>query len=203
MAVRAVLLDMDGTIWDCPVDWGGLRATLGLPNDGRPIMEHLRQAAPEQRARGIALLEQHEAHGANHGRLMAGTHELLDLIHAHGLKTALVTNNSRASVNSVLAQLKLDFDLVVSRDEIPMKPRAEAFLEPLRQLACLPEEAVAIGDAHLDVLAANAAGVAHMILVAPKRWSRRMLPASASFIEVPDLQAARHTLGETLATSSD
>ncbi len=199
MVIRAVLLDMDGTIWDSPVDWAGLRCSLGLPEDGRPIVEHLKQATADDRARGLALLQEHEARGASCGRLMPGTHELIEFLASRGLRSALVTNNSRASVGKVLSQHKLRFDLIVSRDEIPMKPAAEAFLEPLRKLACTPEEAVAIGDSHLDVLAARAAGIPHMILVAPKDWARRMLPADAPFTEVSHLEEARRTLEQMLS----
>ncbi len=189
---------MDGTIWDSPIDWASLRSSLALPDDGIPIVEHLRRAPSHTRARGLALLEEQEAYGVACGRLMPGTRELMELLARCRLRSALVTNNSRASVCKVLSQFKLRFDLIVSRDEIPMKPAAEAFLGPLRELGCTPQEAVAIGDSHLDVLAAQAAGVAHMILVAPKDWARRMLPADAPFTEVPHLEEARRTLERML-----
>ncbi len=190
---------MDGTIWDSPIDWEGLRRSLALPDDGVPIVEHLNRAPSPARVRGRALLEEREAHGAAYGRLMPGTHELLNFLARCGLRSALVTNNSRASVRTVLSQNKLHFDVVVSRDDIPMKPSAEAFLQPLRRLACTPQEAVAIGDSHLDVLAAQAAGIAHMILVAPADWVQRMLPADASFTEVPHLEEATRVLERLLS----
>ncbi len=191
-----MLLDMDGTIWDSPVDWMGLRRTLGLPDDGRPIVEHLSCANSSERTRGLAQLEEQEALGARCGQLITGTHELLGFLHRHHLLSALVTNNSRASVDKVLSQHRLHFDLVVSRDEIPMKPAAEAFLAPLRMLRCKPEEAVAIGDSHLDVLAAHAAGIPHVIMTAPKDWARALLPPDIPFTEVEDLHVARRALAE-------
>ncbi|MFO8033831.1 MAG: HAD family hydrolase [Candidatus Bipolaricaulota bacterium] len=203
MPIRAVLLDMDGTIWDSPVDWAQLRSNLGLPEDGRPIVEHLKHASSEERARGLSLLEEHEARGASHGRLMPGTHELLDLLSRKRLRSALVTNNSRTSVEKVLSQHHLHFDVVVSRDEIPMKPAAEAFLEPLNVLGCSPDEAVAIGDTHLDVWAAHAAGVAHMILVASKAWSRLLLPKDAELTEVLHLGEARRVLATLLSDNQN
>jgi len=202
MPIRAVLVDMDGTIWKTPVDWAGLRRTLGLPPDGRPIVEHLRNVPSRERARGMKMLAEQEARGAAEGCLMPGADELVDFVSRNRLRSALVTNNSRASVDTVLAQHRLQFDVVLSRDEIAMKPAPEAFLVPLESLGCSPEEAVAIGDTHLDVWAAHAAGLAHAILVAPPQWTRQLLPRSARLTEVSDLDEARRVLAALLSATS-
>jgi phosphoglycolate phosphatase-like HAD superfamily hydrolase len=40
--IRAVLFDLDGTLWENPVRWDELRRELGLPPDGPPdLLAHL------------------------------------------------------------------------------------------------------------------------------------------------------------------
>jgi phosphoserine phosphatase len=39
--IRAVLFDLDGTLWENPVRWDELRRELGLPPDGLPIYWHI------------------------------------------------------------------------------------------------------------------------------------------------------------------
>lgn len=198
MGIKVILLDMDGTIWDSPVDWAEVRRAIGLPEDGVPIMDHLKRADAATRARGLATLEAFEHRGASEGVLMPGTRELMTFIRHRGLQAILVTNNSARSTQAVLAATGLRFDLVVTREDNPMKPSPEAFLTPLSQVGARPTEAVAIGDTHLDVAAAAAAELHHAFLVAPRAWARRWVPEGAGYTVVEDLHEARRALSALL-----
>jgi phosphoglycolate phosphatase len=191
MTIRATLFDMDGTIWQTDIDWMAVRREIGIPADGRPIYEQLKALEPQGRARGIAILERHEALGVKNGRLIPGTEDLLQSLHNAGVKSALVTNNSRRSVDVVLESHPLEFDLVLSRDDGALKPDPQAFLLALARLGAQPDEAIAIGDAHLDLIAADRAGIAEFILVADKPYVRDLLPAGVSYHKAADLIEAK------------
>jgi len=187
MRIRAVLIDMDGTIWESPVDWSEVRRAVGVPRDSRTIIDHLEGLPPAERTERQAILHRFEAEGAEGGWITDGTRELLAHLRERGIHSALVTNNSARSAETVLARHPLPFDLVATREDNPMKPDPAAFLEPLRRLGVPPEAAAVVGDSHLDLLAAIAAGIPTVILVAPKVWARVALPEGAGFHEVRDL----------------
>ncbi|GAG17565.1 unnamed protein product, partial [marine sediment metagenome] len=117
MRIRAVLLDMDGTLFDSRIDWLALRKKIELPWDGRPILAQLRDAPSDIHAKGLALLHEAERVGAEDGELIPGTHELLESLRCHSVRCALITNNSRRSVETVLSRYRLSFDLVHTRDD--------------------------------------------------------------------------------------
>ena len=62
-----------------------------------------------------------------------------------------------------------------------------------------PEEALAIGDAHLDVMAAQAAGIRHVVLVGSPQWMKEHIPANADFLEAKDLHEAAEIIGRLLS----
>ncbi len=194
MPIRAALLDMDGTIFDSKIDWLALREKIRIPWDGRPILAQLREASPEDSAHGLALLHEAEKDGAENGDLIPGTHELLDLLHQHDVRCALITNNSRRSVETVLRRFALPFDLVLTRDDGAYKPDPDAFLGALNRLKIRPQDAVAIGDAHLDLIAARSAGVGEIILVGTPAWMRDHIPPDAQYHAAADLVEAREIL---------
>jgi len=79
----------------------------------------------------------------------------------HGLQTALVTSAPRALVLGVIERLKLSrlFDFIVCGDDVShYKPHPESVLTTLAALERRPDEAIMIGDSHVDVLAGKAAG---------------------------------------------
>ncbi len=191
MTIRAVLFDMDGTIWDAPIDWLAVRQEIGVPVDGRPIYKQLMDMSSQERVRGIRILERHEALGVENGTLAPGTRELLQLLHVAHVKCALITNNSRRSVERVLAKHPLSFDIVSSRDDTALKPDPQAFLSALGKLKIRPDEAIAIGDAHLDLLAAKRAEIAEFILVGDKPWMHQLLPAGVPYLRAADLMEAK------------
>lgn len=191
MILRAALVDMDGTIWENPIRIAAVREELGLPQDGRPILDSIAELPNDKRARAIAVLEAHERYGVERGRLQTGTHEFLGFLRARGVRSVLVTNNSRASTQAVLARHNLRFDLVLTRDDGPLKPDPEAFLRPLALLGVRPQEALVLGDSHFDFQAAFAAGIPTVILVSPPEWMRSYFPLNAPYHEVPDLPSAQ------------
>jgi HAD superfamily hydrolase (TIGR01509 family) len=194
MALRAVLFDMDGTIWYNPVDWGEVRRKIGLARGPLPIVHYLSQLPAEERATKERILLAAEAEGVAKGRLLPRARELVEWLKGNGILTALVTNNSRRSLEAVLTKHPLPFDRVFSREDIPMKPDPGAFLVPLRALGVPPSEAVGVGDSHLDLIAASRAGVREIILVSPREWVRKYFPPGAEFREVADLEGARRVL---------
>ena len=203
MALKAVLFDMDGTIWDSPVDWAKVLAELGIRVDGRPIAQHLAKLPPEERARGERILHAYEAQGVANGRPVPGAGELIEFLRGCGVACVLVTNNSRQSAMGVLRRHPLPFDRVFTREEIPMKPDPRAFLIPLSELGVPPQEACVVGDSHLDLIAASKANVAEIILVSPRDWMRPLFPPGARFREVTDLYAARDVLAELLTSGEE
>ena len=191
MTIRAALFDMDGTIWDSPIDWLAVRHEIDLPVDGRPIYMQLMEMPLKERARGIRILERHEALGVENGALVPGTEELLQYLRDAHVKCALVTNNSRRSVERVLERNPLAFDVILSRDEGALKPDPQAFLSALERLDVRPDEAIAIGDAHLDLIASDRAGIAEFILVGNRPWVSDLLPAGVPHHRAVDLVEAR------------
>ena len=199
--IRAVLFDLDGTLWENPVRWDELRRELGLPPDGLPIYWHISRLPKEKREEAEARLREKEAEGVRFGRLKPGALELLEFLQSRGVLCVLVTNNSRESAEGVRRLHPLPFDLVWTREDGALKPDPEAFLGPLRRLGISPEEAAVVGDSHLDLLAAHAAGIRAVILVKPAAWMRRFFPTDALFEEAEDLAQVKARLSSFLSGS--
>ncbi len=200
--IRAVLFDLDGTLWENPVRWDELRRELGLPPDGLPIYWHISRLPTGKREEAEARLKEKEAEGVRLGRLKPGALELLKFLRARGVRCVLVTNNSRESAEEVLRAHPLPFDLIWTREDGAMKPNPEAFLGPLRRLGIPPEEAAVVGDSHLDLQAAHNAGIRRVILVKPSAWMRRFFPRGAEFQEAEDLAQVRDWLSALIPSGS-
>jgi len=198
MPIHAALIDMDGTIFDSGLDWLSIRREIGLARDGRSILAQLADAPPEVRRRALETLHRVEAHGAENGRLMPGAPELLELLRGHCVRCALITNNSRRSADTVLARYRLSFDCVLTRDDGAAKPEPEALVRALVQLETDPSEAVAIGDAHLDLIAAHRAGIEEIILVGTPAWMKGHMPPDAKYHAAGDLRETREILERLL-----
>jgi HAD superfamily hydrolase (TIGR01549 family) len=198
MTQRCVLFDMDGTLYDSGINFLAIRDRLGLPQDGRPILEQLRAASPEVHGRGIELLHAAEAEGAANGELTPGTREMLSWLQKRNIRCGLVTNNSRRSVDVILAAHPLSFDLILTRDDAATKPSPDLFLLALDRLDCRPSEAVAVGDTHLDALAAHRAGIREIHLVSLPDWMAELIPTDVVYQLASDLHVVRERISEWL-----
>ncbi len=166
-SMTLLILDFDGTLYDLPVDYAGLRAALGLrPEDslGESYQRYLDEG-DEQR---LATVTRFELDAVEHGRLMPGAADLLD----RAGPTAVVTRNSRLAVVAALGEL-VQHVLVVGREDVPrLKPAPDGLSSALNHFSCPPEDAVVIGDTSHDVEAGRALGVRTVVVENPRVRTR-------------------------------
>ena len=160
--LSAVLFDMDGTLI-APEEHSSLlefKARWSIPAD-QLVVPNLSKL-PADAYQGFLEIE---ASLAQHGVIRPGVPELLETLRASGVKTALVTNNSMQSAETVMGKYQLSFDAVLTRDSAPMKPAPQMLLQALERLGVAVENAVMVGDTAADSNAALAANVAHCYLL--------------------------------------
>lgn len=77
------------------------------------------------------------------------------------VKLAVFTGASQRSADILLSALKLDryFDCILGGDDYPAKPDPAGLIAAAKQLHVPPEQTVYVGDAHTDIIAAQAAGM--------------------------------------------
>jgi HAD superfamily hydrolase (TIGR01509 family) len=154
---RAVLFDMDGTLTAPMLDFPLIKREMGIGS--RPILEALAEMEAAERMAAEAVLLRHEERAAAESGLNAGCHELLQWLDARGIHTALITRNSRSSVNTVLARHGLSMNVIIAREDAPPKPDPEPLRLACRRLGVREGDAWMVGDGQYDVEAGIAAGI--------------------------------------------
>ena len=157
--LRGVIFDLDGTLVDSRLDFEVIRREMGLPA-GVPILEAVAQTeSAAERDRLQAILHRHELAGAEQATLFDGVPEFLQWLEAQGLPRAVLTRNSRASTDIVLARLGLQFDRVLTREGAPPKPDPAGLLVISRAWNIRPAELLFCGDYLFDLEAGSRAGM--------------------------------------------
>ena len=154
---RALLLDMDGTITEPMLDFPRIKREMGI--GGRPILEALAEMSEPERATAAAVLARHEDEAAARSTLNAGCERLFSWIAEHGVVTALITRNTRSSVQTVLAKHGLSFGALIAREDAPFKPDPGPLRLACARLGVAPADAWMVGDGQYDVEAGRAAEV--------------------------------------------
>ena len=183
-AVRAVLLDLDGTLLDTapeiaaaaadmlselgldPVDPLRVREFIGkgIPHLVRRTLEASLGRAPDERRVGSAMEGFFFHYAKRNGRMSKpypGVLEGISELRAKGFALACVTNKTAQFTIPLLEATGLAgfFPVVVSGDTMPKKkPAPDPLLEACRRLGIPALEALMIGDSRNDALAARAAG---------------------------------------------
>ncbi len=182
--VRAVLFDLDGTLITSTLDFAAIRREIGVV-DGT-ILDHVASLPPEDAARALSIVEDHERRSADGADALPGVRAWLTELSVRGVAAGIVTNNTRTIVHAVLERLGLTCDVLICREDAPGKPRPDPILLALAELHVSPEEAVFVGDAELDVTAGRAAAV----------WTIHVGPSCRGecAVHVADMPAARRLL---------
>lgn len=178
MAFRTVLLDLDGTLVDAFTTIH--RAYVHtLPQFGRPAptIEQVRRAVGGGLANAMshflppdlipAAMKVHLAYSLQilleDVKLMPGGLELVQALHARGVKLAVFTNKHGESSRKVCAHLGVTPYLsgnFAAGDTPWFKPQPEFAAHALRELGAAPAETLLIGDSPFDVKAAHNGGFA-------------------------------------------
>lgn len=182
MKFRAVLFDLDGTLLDTIEDLAdSMNAVLdkfGFPvHDikeykyfiGDGIANLVRRALPPESRSEETINCCVDAMRQEYGRRWAdktcpyrGIPELLDGLHARGLKMAVLSNKLDEVTKLVVAKLlpRWKFEFVLGeRPLVPKKPNPAAALEIARLMNIRPCEFLYLGDTSIDMKTANAAGM--------------------------------------------
>ncbi|HUX16858.1 MAG TPA: HAD family hydrolase [Phycisphaerae bacterium] len=185
MALKLVIFDLDGTLLEPALDFDAIRAEIGLP-PGATILEAMDTLSKAERVRANAILDRHEARAARRSRLMPGAKELLDWLGAQGIRTAVLTRNSRRSVENACQKHGLEFSGVIAREDHLPKPSPVGVRHLMTVLGAGPDETVVVGDFRFDVEAGAAAGCRTIALVSDPApaWASEATWTAADLAEV-------------------
>lgn len=194
-AVRAVLLDLDGTLLDTapeiaaaasdmlaelgldPVPAPIVRGFIGkgIPSLVRRTLEASLGRAADERRTGSALESfffHYEKRNGSQAMAYPEVREGLTTLHAEGFALACVTNKSAQFTQPLLEATGLHgfFSTIVSGDSVARKkPAADPILAACARLGFAPGEALMVGDSTNDALSARAAGCP--VLLVPYGYS--------------------------------
>ncbi|MEE9200881.1 MAG: HAD family hydrolase [Candidatus Brocadiales bacterium] len=157
MSIKGIIFDMDGTLTLANVDLATVNKELRIP-ENEPILEYLEKLDEPRRSESLKVLEKYEARAAENSRLNDGVVEVLEYLRKRGVKTALLTRNSRRSVDILMKRHKLHFDVVVTREDAPPKPSPHPVKLISERLGIAPKDLLVVGDVHFDIFSGKAAG---------------------------------------------
>lgn len=186
-SIRAVVFDMDGTLVDSRYDWPEIRRVLEV--DGPSIIDALNGLDEPLRSQRWSRLLAFEHEATRAASLHAGARELLAILHDHGIRAALVTNNTDDNTRWLLERFGLEFDVVLTRDSGLWKPSADPIEAAMHRLGATPEQTLAVGDSIYDLDAARAAGCGLVCMVLEGRH-RHGEHADLAFSDLTDLRRA-------------
>lgn len=169
---KAVIFDLDGVIVKTGLDFKLIRKEIFGSGLNEPVLEQIEQLKnPQEKKRALRILENHETRAALTSEPNLGIAALLRWLSQKKIKRAIVTRNSRKSVSIILDQFKLDFDVIITRNEAPPKPAPEPVLLACEKMGLQPEEVMLIGDYEFDMVAGKRAGVTTILLRTPNQPS--------------------------------
>ena len=163
MTFRGVVFDMDGTITAPNLDFAGIKEEAGIGDVD--MLDYLRAATGKEYERVYKILMRFEEGGVANAKLNSGARTLLRYLVQQKIPTALLTRNSRKSVEGVCHKLKLKFDITITREDGPHKPAPEPIWNILKQWKMFRQEVLMVGDYKWDVLCAKAAGIPCALLL--------------------------------------
>jgi len=173
--VRAVILDLDGTLVRVEVDWDGLRErvrrVLGVGEDA--CLKPLATAVLKQYRghvgfrKAIELIENEELRSIESAEYPSGIPELIRGLRSCGYKVALVTLRSWRTAEPLLTRLGITevLDVVITRDDVC--DRASQLVKAIESLGVEKGEVVFVGDWEGDREAGEAVGIRTLIVKDP------------------------------------
>jgi len=164
MSFKAVIFDLDGTITEPFFDFDAIRLEMGLSKDAGPVWEAMAKMPAEQRNRAEKILSLHEQRAVSESSLNPGTRKTLEALRQAGLGIGILTRNTKANAFAVAEKHGLKFDVVVGREQGPVKPDTFGVKKICEHFAIVPQDSMVVGDYLFDIMCAKAAGAVAVLL---------------------------------------
>lgn len=216
-AIEGVLFDFDGTLAELHIDFQAMRkqvadlAALFLDQnvepDSHPVLEWIEKLAErmsrelpqaevlEFQSRCRMRLVGLEMKAAKKGKLFPYTRGVLAGLREKGVRTAVVTRNCTAAVETVYPQLVQEVDCVLARDDVErVKPDPEHLLRAASELELERQACLMVGDHWLDIVAAQKAGM-HSAAVHTGGLEAAVLASYGPDFAAPDVHSLVQELG--------
>ncbi len=169
MPIRAVIFDFDGTITEPVLDFALIRREMGITDDSESILDALEGMDSESRRRAEHVLEDHEKRAAEQSKPNESVRDLLKYLADKGIRTAVLTRNTRRNIEIVNKKHGLFFDIIIDRNDGPVKPHPFGVLEICARFKIKPDETIVVGDYLYDLQSAGAAGSAAVLYQADEK----------------------------------
>ncbi len=169
MAFKAVIFDLDGTITETFFDFDAIRLEMGLSKDAGPVWEAMAKMPAEQRRRAEKILSFYEQRAVTESSLNPGAVQTLQALRQAGLGIGILTRNTKANAFAVAERHGLKFDVVVGREQGPVKPDAFGVKKICEHFGIEPRESMVVGDYLFDIMCAKAAGAVAVLLTNHKK----------------------------------
>lgn len=179
--LRAVIFDLDGTLVDTAEEFipivQQLRAEHGrdamdpqrirasVSNGARSLVTlglDLKEDAPEFESKRLRLLDLYSEIVGTIATPYPGIEELLTQLQERGIPWGIATNKPRAYTEPLLARMELHpppGSVVCPDDVRERKPHPESLYRNCRELNCVSDEAIYVGDHSRDIEAGRRAGM--------------------------------------------
>lgn len=161
--IRGVVFDFDGTITQPFFNFDLIKDEIGMPRD-MLIIEFLKDKDEVFKKRAQDILDKWEIQAAEQATLNDHVPELLDFLKSKDIKTAVLTRNKKASVDTVAGKFNLSFDYIDTRENEPIKPHPDSMRRVISKLCLEPENILTVGDFEHDILCGKNAGTMTMYI---------------------------------------
>jgi phosphoglycolate phosphatase len=199
--VQAVIFDLDGTLLNTIEDLGeAVNHALSLHGYPLHSLEEYRgmvghgvrnlvmQALPKELQADESLIDTclaqfkdyYTAHIDVHTRPYPGMVEVVQQLHAQGVKLAIASNKFQSGTETLIAEFFPGIPFVAvlgNRPGYPLKPDPEIVGEVLRQASASPAQTVMVGDSLTDMKTASNGGIRGIAV----SWGYRVLEPSPAY----------------------
>ena len=156
---HAFILDWDGVLAETRLDFSSIRNRY-FHGKRVPLLEAGLFLPAETRRELEKDIYDLEMQGAADAEPVPGAPDLLDWLDSRGIPWAVVSRNCRDSIDLAARQAGIRLpEVVLSRDEEPVKPHPEALWKAARLLGAESSRCVMVGDFIYDFVGARRAGM--------------------------------------------
>jgi HAD superfamily hydrolase (TIGR01549 family) len=160
--VRGVIFDMDGTLTVPAIDFVEMRRRLGIPSGD--ILATVKAWPPDRREAAFAVIEELEEHARRVLAIQEGAVELLAFLDERSIPKAIMTRNTRRTVDHLMRHLGCAFSVILTRDFEPVKPHPAPVLHICAHWGLAPADVLVVGDYRDDLTCGRAAGARTCLL---------------------------------------